>query len=288
MPGQQRRSLGPEKVLYEQREFPPVVQETIIPQEKKEFQQVIHREVIVPEVHRITQPYFEQKILPHSVQERQLPSVFHEIPRGGQNIPTRDIPQSSMQRQPVETQFVEKPPIVVETVKKVLTTEIQPVIYREVVEPQIIREMRPMYERFVEQPTEQVMPRGQFPSFLQPVHHHHPMHNYQQGQFPQQGQQGQLYHQQGQFPQQGQFHQQGQFPQQGQFQAIGSNQPGQFFSPFQHHHAFPGYGQPYGQQVMWPQQFLSGGHQFPSGGQQFQSGNQFQQPGTSMGTQQRF
>jgi len=190
-----------EKLLYEQREFPPVVQETVLPRERKEIQNVIHREVIIPEVHRITQPYFEKTVIPEVIQNRELPPVFHETSRGqGPTLPPREVPQSTRQQLPTESQVVEKPPIIVENVKKVVTTEIQPVIYREVIEPVIMREMRPSHERFVEPPMQQNV--QQMPQVLQPTHHAHTMpyhHHMGYGAFPfwtpgqQQQQPGMLY-----------------------------------------------------------------------------------------------
>jgi hypothetical protein len=47
---------------------------------------------------------------------------------------------------------MEKAPIVIEHRKRIITEEVQPILYREVVEPEIIKETRNIYEKYVEAP----------------------------------------------------------------------------------------------------------------------------------------
>jgi len=281
--GQGQGSLGmmpnKENVLFEQREFPPVVQETVIPQERKETQQVIHREIIHPEIHRVTQPYFERQVRPQVVQERELPPSFRETPSNMQ-IPQREVPQSTSQMAPVMEQVVEKPPIVLESIKRVVTTELQPVIYREVIEPHVIRQFQPMREQMVEQPTfQQARSINDLPGVLLPQHHQHAGffggHPQQQQQFWQQGQQGQHFIPHQHFPLQQQQQQQPFWQQGQQFLPANWQQQGQQFLQQQQ----PNWqqGQRFSQQLPnWQQQ-----QQQPFS----QQGQQFQQPNWQQGQQ---
>jgi hypothetical protein len=61
--------------------------------------------------------------------------------------------QPSVSYAPVEREVVQKPPVVIETIRKHIKEEIQPVVYREVLQQELIRETKPIYEKIVEAPS---------------------------------------------------------------------------------------------------------------------------------------
>jgi hypothetical protein len=133
------------------RERPAVVHETIRREEVEEIQPVIHRERDTTEVRQLTQPIYEQEVRSVQIHEQTLPAeqraavIYEAAP-----LPAAPLPTSSFAG--VERRVVEKPPVVVETIKRLVIEETQPIIYKEIHEPHIIRVTKPIYERVVEAP----------------------------------------------------------------------------------------------------------------------------------------
>jgi len=150
---QQQQSL-PFQKQYQQgqvqrRENAPVVHERIRREEVEEIQPVIHREREKTEIHKITQPIQTSATLGVITEEGTLPAqVNPEIRTPGMMSPSAPLP--TREQLAGQRMRVEKPALIIETEKKNIIEEVQPVVFKEVVEPHIIRLTQPIYERIVE------------------------------------------------------------------------------------------------------------------------------------------
>lgn len=141
-----------EILLPERMERPAVIHEKIKREEVEEIQPVIHRELDKTEIKLITQPLLEKEIKPVQFHESILPAEQRSpiLP------PSTEIPREQFQNmtefEGVERKVVEKAPIIVETIKKHIIEEVQPIIYKEIHEPHVIKITKPIYERVVEAP----------------------------------------------------------------------------------------------------------------------------------------
>lgn len=133
----------------QRREAAPVVHERIRREEVEEIQPVIHREREKTEIHRITQPIQTSSTLGIINEEGTLPAqVNPEIRTPGMMCPSAPLP--TREQLAGQRMRVEKPALIIETEKKNIIEEVQPVVYKEVVEPHIIHLTQPIYERIVE------------------------------------------------------------------------------------------------------------------------------------------
>jgi len=139
-------------VQPEQYEYPTVVKETILPSERIEVQPIIHRDIEQTEIHEVTQPMHERDIAPTHL-------VFSTLP--GERLPDVRLGEMPVMPQPVQPSVVviettreqvERPPIIEETIHKVVIEEVQPVLYKEVVRPVVVEQVQPIYEKIVESP----------------------------------------------------------------------------------------------------------------------------------------
>jgi hypothetical protein len=150
------KSTGP--VTEEVTQKTKIVQETIVPTKKEVIQPVIVREREQVEINQVVQPYEVTEIRPAVVKERELPSEYREYRQGMSEETKREYKeesskfQSTVEYAPVEYQRIERPPVIHETVHKVVKTEVQPVIYKQTIQPEIIKETKPIYEKIVEAP----------------------------------------------------------------------------------------------------------------------------------------
>jgi len=135
----------------EMRERPAVIHENIRREEVEEIQPVIHRERETTELRQLTQPIYEQAVRPIQIHEQVLAAEQRPAVIGAAAV-TQAAPVSTSVFAGVERKVVEKPAMVVETVKRHIIEEVQPVIYKEIHEPHIIRVTKPIYERIVETP----------------------------------------------------------------------------------------------------------------------------------------
>jgi len=142
----------------ELREKPAVVHENIRREEVEEIQPVIHREREVTELRQLTQPIYEQDVRPIQIHEQILAAEQRPAIIGAVAV-TQPAPLSTSQFAGVERKIVEKPAVIVETIRRHVIEEIQPIIYKEIHEPHIIRVTKPIYERIVETPvvTQQIL-----------------------------------------------------------------------------------------------------------------------------------
>jgi len=132
-------------------EKPVVVHERIRKEEVEEIQPIIHREHEKLEVHQVTQPMIEQIVQPTIFQDRALASETRPIISKGSYIASTAIAQGTQDIQSFH-KVVEKSPIIMETERKRVLEEIQPVIYKEILQPTIIRETKDIYEKVIEAP----------------------------------------------------------------------------------------------------------------------------------------
>jgi len=137
---------------------PEVINETIKPVEIREVQPVVevHREQ--KEIHQVVQPLATRQELPVQVHERIQPVQTFEktavIPEASRKeLETGLNIQGQKSVQNVTTTTVNKAPIVHEHIHKQIIEEIQPVIYKETIEPHLIKVTVPIQEKVVEAPT---------------------------------------------------------------------------------------------------------------------------------------
>lgn len=155
--GQATRTM--EVLPVEVIERPVVIHESIRQEQVEEIQPIVRVEREKTEIRQITQPLTDKEIRPVLVEERVLPvEVLPTIVNQGAPMPER-LDQSTRDFDATLRHVVEKTPIVQETEKWRVIEEVQPIIYREVIVPHVIRTSRPMREVVVEAPvfTEQVL-----------------------------------------------------------------------------------------------------------------------------------
>jgi len=133
------------------REKPAIIHEKIRREEVEEIQPVIHRERDTTELRQLTQPIYEQDVKPIQMHEQilaaeQRPTIVYPVPM------MAPAPLSTSEFAGVERKVIEKPAVLVETIRRHVIEEVQPVIYREIHEPHIIRVTKPIYEKVVEAP----------------------------------------------------------------------------------------------------------------------------------------
>jgi len=136
----------------------PVIREVIHPFEKHEVNPIIYREREQMEVRQIEQPIYETVRRDAQLLQKDLPPETRPVvqnPSGDFDMRYQEglsRYKSSVEYAPMERDTITKPPVVIETIRKHIREEIQPVIYRETYEPHVIQETLPIYEKVVEQP----------------------------------------------------------------------------------------------------------------------------------------
>lgn len=142
-------------------EKPVVIHESIRQEQVEEIQTVVRVEREKTEIRQITQPLVDKEVMPLQIEERVLPvEVLPVIVEKTVTVP-EVVDHSTREFDSTRRQVVEKAPIIQETDKWRIIEEVQPVIYREIVVPHIIRTSRPSREVIVEAPifAEQVLSR---------------------------------------------------------------------------------------------------------------------------------
>jgi hypothetical protein len=154
MPGTQRGFIqtgagrAPTQEFRQTLQKPAVLREKIIPIEEESIQPVVHREIERREIHEVLQPIHERKVLPATVEERQLPAETRQFGQFQQRVPI--VEPSTIETAPATRSKFINPPIVQETVRKTVIEEVQPVIHRDTVKTHIIKETLPIYEKIIE------------------------------------------------------------------------------------------------------------------------------------------
>jgi len=150
------KSTGP--ITEDVTEKPKIVQEKVISKKKEVIQPVIVREREQIEINQVTQPYHQTEIKPAIIKEKELAPEFREYKQGMSEESKKEYKEesskykSTLEYAPVEYERIEKAPVIHETIKKVVKTEVQPVIYKETIQPEIIKEVKPIYEKIIEAP----------------------------------------------------------------------------------------------------------------------------------------
>jgi len=148
-------------------EKPALIYENIRKEQVEEIQPVIHREHERTEVRQITQPIIQGIMEPVRVEDKELPAQI-KPPVQASSIPintskTAATPLST-QSTTTATKVIEKPPIIVDTDNNKIVEEIQPVIYRTVLQPSVVRETLPIFEKVVESPV--LVQQTRFPQYI--------------------------------------------------------------------------------------------------------------------------
>eukprot|EP01114_Cavostelium_apophysatum_P019074 TRINITY_DN6035_c0_g1_i1.p1 TRINITY_DN6035_c0_g1~~TRINITY_DN6035_c0_g1_i1.p1 ORF type:complete len:362 (-),score=44.05 TRINITY_DN6035_c0_g1_i1:42-1127(-) len=127
-------------------QLPVVVHETIRHEQVEEIQPIITREHERTKIIQAQQPLFDKEIRPVTYRQETLPGT--ETTMVSEQIPTEYSGYfTKSEYTEGETVKVEKAPIIIETIKNVTIEELHPVIYREIVHPQIIRTIVPVSEK---------------------------------------------------------------------------------------------------------------------------------------------
>jgi len=127
-----------------------VIHERIRKEEVEEIQPIIHREHERLEVHQILQPMVEQIVQPTVIQERSLAAETRPLINRGGYAGSATL-QGSTDVQNFH-KVVEKAPILIDSERRKVLEEIQPVLYKEILQPTIIRETKDIYEKVIEAP----------------------------------------------------------------------------------------------------------------------------------------
>src|SRR5262249_23740931 len=126
-------------------------------EEVEEIQPVVHREIEKTEIHQITEPIVDNEIAPIIVEEQTLPLDIRPtiIVTQEYSFETIDllsslrIPRSTEEENTIEVDkshaTVVMPTMIHEVEKKKIIEEIQPIIYKEVLQPVIIRKTQPIF-----------------------------------------------------------------------------------------------------------------------------------------------
>jgi hypothetical protein len=135
--------------IVEHREVAPVVHQRIRQEEVEEIQPVIHREREKTEIHKILQPMYTTSTMGIAAEERTLAAQIRpEVRLQGAPPPAAIIPTT--QYESAQKVRVDRAPIVMETERKKIIEEVQPVVYKEVIQPHVIHVTQPIYEKIVE------------------------------------------------------------------------------------------------------------------------------------------
>jgi len=138
--------LLPTKVI----EKPAAIHEEIRREQVEEIQPIVNVEKLKTEVHQVTQPLIDREVRAVGIQERVLPTEI--LPQVTQpTVAVRSAEDfSTIQYRDTTNMVVEKPAVYMETQKKQIIEEIQPVIYKETIVPTLIKETKPIYQTIVE------------------------------------------------------------------------------------------------------------------------------------------
>jgi len=156
LPGAQKGFMAPGagraapmvQELRESVQRPAVLREKIIPIQEEDIQPIVHRQIERREIHEVVQPIHERKVLPATVEERQLPAETRQFGHVQHRVPM--VEPSTVETVPATRSKIVNPPIIQETIRKTVIEEVQPVVHRDTVTTRIIRETLPIYEKIIE------------------------------------------------------------------------------------------------------------------------------------------
>jgi len=147
---QQTMLQSEQSQIIEHIEKTPVIYEKIRKEELEEIQPVIHREHDRTEVRQVTQPIVEGVVQQTQIQQKELPAEFRPLVQLGTYTPL-PTPVGSCSVEQTH-KLIQKKPILQETERKKIIEEIQPIVYKDVLQPTVIKETLPIYEKIIEAP----------------------------------------------------------------------------------------------------------------------------------------
>lgn len=153
----------------------PVIHEEIRGEQVEEITPVKNIERLTTNVVQLTQPLYDTETLPVQYQERNLTSkILPDI-----STPVKSAPiqwdHSTVNYVDTANVVVEKAPVVMETEKRQIIEEIQPVIYKETIVPTVIRSTQPVYQKVIEgtRYSQEVLPPQQLSNSSYSGYGHH-------------------------------------------------------------------------------------------------------------------
>jgi len=142
--------------FVERIEKPAVVHEVYKTEEVVQIQPVINREREQLDVYEVVQPMREREVVATEVRSVALPAQTRAtiVEDNSVFLAQRSAPADFSTREVAATmsQTVTNAPIVHETIIHKVIEEVQPVIYKEVDRPVLVKETLPIYEKIVEAP----------------------------------------------------------------------------------------------------------------------------------------
>jgi hypothetical protein len=143
-------------VIVEKIEKPAVVHEVYKTEEVVQIQPIIERERDQLDVYEVIQPMREREVIATEVRQLNLPAQTRAtvVQDNSAFLAARSAPVDFSTREVAATRsaVVENAPIIHETIVHKVIEEVQPVIYKEVDRPILIKETLPIYEKIVEAP----------------------------------------------------------------------------------------------------------------------------------------
>lgn len=142
--------------MIERIEKPAVVHEVYKTEEVVQIQPIIEREREQLDVYEVVQPIREREVVATEVREAILPAQTRAaiVEDNSAFLAQRSLPGEFSTKEVTATmsRTIENAPIVHETIIHKVIEEVQPVIYKEVDRPVLIKETLPIYEKIVEAP----------------------------------------------------------------------------------------------------------------------------------------
>jgi len=136
------------------------IHEQIREETVEEIQPILNVERYKTEVIQKTQPLIDREVRPVNIQQQTLGTqILPEVTNQGTGAPWQQD-SSSVNYLDTAKLIVEKPALIMETEKKQIVEEIQPVIYKETIVPSVIKATQPIYQKIVEGTTyaQEVLP----------------------------------------------------------------------------------------------------------------------------------
>jgi len=142
--------------IVERVEKAAVVHEVYKTEEVVQIQPIINREREQLDVYEVVQPMREREVIATEVREATLAAQTRAtiVEDNSAFLAQRSVPGEFSTREVAATmsQTVTNAPIIHETITHRVIEEVQPVIYKEIDRPVLIRETQPIYEKIVEAP----------------------------------------------------------------------------------------------------------------------------------------
>jgi len=137
--------------FVEKVEKPMVIHEKLRTEELEEIQPIIHREYDLTEVRQLVQPISEGIIQQTQVFQKELAAEIRPTVQLAAGYVSPALPSGSVNTETTH-KIVELNAIICETEKKRIIEEIQPIVYKDVLQPVLIRETKNIFEKIIEAP----------------------------------------------------------------------------------------------------------------------------------------